>query len=347
MSLARNNHYVPQAYLKNWGAHDGKISVYSLLVPHEQFPLWQRRSISNTGSHNDLYLAATPNGDSDELERWFAQDIEAPAIESVRKALNENRLEVTDWEQLIRLYALQEARTPSSFHLFLKRWKNGRAEQFLNDTVAKSVKELEAYFDEGGIAPPAGTLRAESSFPFGLETQIRPGSDTGLLKAELVVGREFWHFAVRHIVTNSYKALLNQKWTILHVNPALEWPTTDHPSICHQNGNFVSMPNGPGWLTPGAELFMPLSPKHLLYTKIGSRPAPKRTVLNLAESVRIKTLLVRRAHRYVFCRDEDPQVVKTRHRRVRHDEFVREREAWQKLHQENSELVNALVRIKR
>src|SRR3546814_10234332 len=87
----------------------------------------------------------------------------------------------------------------------------------------------------------------------------------------MVVGREMWHFMVRHVVTSSYKALLDEKWTILRPSPGAEWPTTDHPSVCIANGQLSVMVDNVGWKTRGAELIMPLSPEHLLYCRIGVR----------------------------------------------------------------------------
>ena len=43
--LHKDNHYVPQVYLRQW-ATKGTIPTYSLLVPHHRVPLWKHHSLT-------------------------------------------------------------------------------------------------------------------------------------------------------------------------------------------------------------------------------------------------------------------------------------------------------------
>lgn len=340
MNFARNNHYIPQSYLKNWSGDDEKVRVYSLLVPHEDFPEWQSRSVSSTGSHDDLYTTVTKSGETDQLERWFNVEIEEPASKSMRLALAGERLQPEDWHCLTRLYALQEMRTPSSFSLMLDRWSD-KAQAFLDETISKALPEFEKLKAAQTSATPY-TLKRGSRFPFALHANINPGESTAELRAELALGREFWQEAVKHVVTDTYKVLLTYKWTILFTPAGFSLPTTDHPSICTVNGKYLHGPDGPGWGSRGAELFLPLSPRHLLYTKVGFRPPPKGTTLSQEDAQRLRHLLLRRAHRYVFSHREDNAVSTIRPRLVDRSMYLSEKESWENLHSVNSALIQSL-----
>lgn len=340
MNFARNNHYVPQSYLRSWAGPDGKVSVYTLVVPDNRYPLWERRSIAHTGSHKDLYTTTTKSGETDDLERWFNTEIEVRAKRSIDLAINDERMMPDDWHHLIRFYALQETRTPSAFTRFLTRWED-KAQQFLDETVQDAIPRFQELRRRGGAAETI-TLRRSTKFPFALHATVRPELGVAEFKAELVVGREYWQAAVQHIVTETYKALLNYKWTILRAPNGFRWPTTDHPSICTHNDAFLNGANGPGWGTYGAQLFMPVSPRHLLYTRVGFRPPARGTVLPLADALRLRRLLLMRAHRYIFSTQEDSAVQTIRPRHADRDMFVSELESWQELHERNSSLIRSL-----
>ena len=78
MAISRNNNYVPQAYLQRWG-NQNNILVYQLLVPHENYPNWQRQSIQHTASIKNLYvrLDGVKASDSfvDFFNHYFENDI--------------------------------------------------------------------------------------------------------------------------------------------------------------------------------------------------------------------------------------------------------------------------------
>jgi hypothetical protein len=50
----KDNHYVPQLYLKQW-ATKGRIQAYRLLVPHANLPLWKEHSLRGIAFHQHLY----------------------------------------------------------------------------------------------------------------------------------------------------------------------------------------------------------------------------------------------------------------------------------------------------
>jgi hypothetical protein len=109
--LRRQNHYVSRGYLRRW-ATDGHVWVYRLLVPGSTSPLWKRRSVRSVAHHAHLYTRTVGGIESDEIERWLAEEIEDPAREPLDKATSDQRLSPNDWNCILRFLAAQYVRTP-------------------------------------------------------------------------------------------------------------------------------------------------------------------------------------------------------------------------------------------
>lgn len=90
-SIKKDNHYVPQAYLRQWMS-DGKIQTYRLLVPHENCAPWKKHSPKSIAKHQHLYTYFSGSKDSDDIERWLDREFEGPAATPIAKVLNEARL---------------------------------------------------------------------------------------------------------------------------------------------------------------------------------------------------------------------------------------------------------------
>ena len=97
----RDNHFVPQVYLKGFAA-DGLVNTYQVLVAHSQVPLWRRRSVKGIGYHEHLYTRLAAGRETDQIERWLDREFETPAQEPVRKAVLGEQLTETDWMHIVR-----------------------------------------------------------------------------------------------------------------------------------------------------------------------------------------------------------------------------------------------------
>ncbi|ABZ01302.1 hypothetical protein PputGB1_5420 [Pseudomonas putida GB-1] len=90
-----------------------------------------------------------------------------------------------------------------------------------------------------------------------------------------------------------------------------------------------------GWDVPGTQLFMPLSPKHLLFTCVGS-PCPRRgTTLSLAEAAFFRTMILTGAHYYLFATDTR-DIEEYRPRTVCPEQFKAVRKHWEEWHETQS-----------
>lgn len=86
MNLRKDNHYIPQLYLKQW-ATNGKIPTYRLLVPNENYPTWKTHSLKSICFHQHLYTYIATQGETDELERWLDREFESPAADAIDRVV--------------------------------------------------------------------------------------------------------------------------------------------------------------------------------------------------------------------------------------------------------------------
>src|ERR1044071_4833290 len=96
-SFHRNNHFVSRCYLQPWETETGAIWTYRILVPHERVRVWKSFPKKAVAWHAHLYTQTRSGEDSDEVERWFDREFEAPAKEPLYKATNNKRLTPEDW----------------------------------------------------------------------------------------------------------------------------------------------------------------------------------------------------------------------------------------------------------
>jgi hypothetical protein len=121
--------------------------------------------------------------------------------------------------------------------------------------------------------------------------------------------------------------LQSHKWSIAEPHSTTEWFTSDHPAI---RLNFYSVENydfGGGWGRQNCDLFLPLSPRHLLYVRVGTALSERLTFG--PERMRlIQRLLAERAHRWIFARTEIHSVAQDRPRIVDAERIRDEEQFW-------------------
>lgn len=76
------------------------------------------------------------------------------------------------------------------------------------------MQKLEAAKKSGEPVSPSKGENSEY-LPFRTTANIKPGENTGQLKAEVVVGRGLWLFSIRHTLTKTLNVLHEHEWTIL------------------------------------------------------------------------------------------------------------------------------------
>jgi hypothetical protein len=330
----RDNHYVPQTYLKHWGDAGGRVWAYRVLVAHPNAHLWKHTSTKGLGHHAHLYTRVVASDLTDEVERWLESDFETPAGKVIQKVVDDARLTSQDWLHLIRFLAAQDVRTPARLMEMLQRW-NQTLPQLIDDTLKDSVKKLEASKRDGKPLDRGSPIDA-GYFPLRVTTELVPGEEQGILRAETIVGRGLFLFNLKHLLTKTVNALLAHKWTILRAPKGIEWLTSDDPVVRLNYHNSTKYDFGGGWGSNGTEIFLPLSPHHLLYTRIGTMPPQRGTVISAELASQLQRFTIEHAHRFIFSATPEKSVSELRPRIVDPAASVAEVEQWKRWHEEQT-----------
>src|SRR5690348_16052622 len=122
MALTRDNHFVPQLYLKNFANASGEVYEYRVLTSHTTVPVWRTVNVAGTGYERNLYTRIVRGEEADDIEQWLNREIETPAKDPLQKVVKNKELTRGDWELLIRFLASQIVRTPAFLIRNLPRW---------------------------------------------------------------------------------------------------------------------------------------------------------------------------------------------------------------------------------
>lgn len=333
--ITRDNHFVPQLYLKQWSEDGNRVWTYRLLVPHKNVREWELRSIRGVAFQRDLYTYIENGKELDEFERWIQANYETPVQESIQKVTRNKPLNSLDWERLVLFLAAQDVRTPTNYFESMKRWEKSLP-KILEDALKKSIERLEQFQKENkGTDEPFLPVEPPSTRKLDVRPKVIVDKDQGVIQAEIVAGRRMWLEKQKFLLTNTSQALLAHKWSIVEPARGFEWFTTDHPVVRLNYYGQGSYDLKGGWGNIGTNLFMPLSPKHLLFTQIGDE-YPDHFVLSTTQTKLLQRYLAERAFRQIFARKPQEKVRKYRPRHVDPIAIQEEETAWKEWHKEQS-----------
>ncbi|MBV8248506.1 MAG: DUF4238 domain-containing protein [Comamonas sp.] len=337
--LRVKNHYVPEMYLKNW-AQRGQVATYALLVPNTSVPHWKKRSLRGIGYHRHLYTYLGRDGESDLFECWLGEKFESPAVIPIQKMLDDQRLSREDWYHLTRFLAAQDVRTPARLHEFIQR-NEQTLQQELDKTVQASIAKLERLARSNRPFPKVEVRQSVTESPFKVSIQRNPAGD-GYCKAEAVSGRKLWVHMSEHMLTDTLQHLHKHRWTIFEAPAGIPWLTSDKPVVrlnYYEPGNYDFKG---GWGNQGSEILFPLSPRHLMYTRIGHPLAKRKELVSEELAVLINRFIAEHAHSYIFASaPSDIEGIRPRH--VSLEAFLNEKHAWEAWHQQQSQAEAELI----
>jgi hypothetical protein len=177
--------------------------------------------------------------------------------------------------------------------------------------------------------------------PVRVTAEPVPEENVAKVQVSAVAGRGFWYFSMRHLLSNTLIALVDQRWSVLNAPQELPWFTSDDPVLpvsLRPNRSFdFDFP-----FEVGTEIFFPVSPRHLLYTCLGRRP-PLRSKLHHDVIARIRALTAEHAHRLILARGPDAGVPPLRQRIVDPQQYLNERLRWQNWNHEQAALEHLLL----
>ena len=331
--VTHDNHYVPKVYLKQWSDDSLHVWAYRLLVSNENVPEWQHRSMDKTAFLRDLYTEIENGEEIDEFEKWLEFEFENPVQKSIRKVLKDNPLSSRDWELLASFLGAQDMRTPQSYLESTERWERTLPD-LMQKTLDNSVRKLE---DEEFRKSIEVSSNDESSLFNGvLEINVVKSSETengqGYIQAEITTGRKLWLQSQRLVLTETIKALKEHKWCIVRPARGFQWFTSDNPVVKLNDYGNGSYDLKGGWGRKGGNIFMPLSPRHLLFTQIGY-DLPDRLTLTSEQTNQFQRLIAEGAFRWLFAREPLSFIGKIRPRHVDPEAFKDEEEQWGNWHE--------------
>ena len=223
-----------------------------------------------------------------------------------------------------------------------ERWQKTLPE-LLQKTIKESVRRIEnnenGDLDIESKSPTReGTPRLFEDL-LEIETISSAESETGqgYIKAQITAGRKLWLQSQKLALTKTISALKNHKWCIVRPARGHQWFTSDHPVIklnYYGEGNYDLKG---GWGKKGGNIFLPISPKHLLFTEIGD-DMPDRLTFSPAQTKQLQSLIAERAMRWIFADRPLKLVAKLRPRHVDPEAFKQERrelENWHEIHKKS------------
>jgi hypothetical protein len=230
---------------------------------------------------------------------------------------------------------MQDIRTPKRLIDHIKY-----TQETLPALMDSVLNEIKNEIVNGKRSDNAQTNFDDSILKYPLKVYKEPidDSDFTRIKVESIPGRASWLNSIKHQLENTSKVLHMHKWSVLHPADGHFWSTSDCPVIKlnyygRSNYNFKG-----GWARKGTEILFPLSPKHLVYTKIGYSPPKRGTIIDQKTSLLINQLIIKSAHRMIFSKTPDNNIVKVRPRLVDPQVFKKERDNWLGWHQQQSEV---------
>jgi hypothetical protein len=341
MKVTSRNHYVPQLYLKHFASPSGQIYLYRFLVSHVDVPIWKRASLGAVAYYVNLYTHSALGTETDEMETWLGKEFESPAESVIQKVIADRRLTKEDWRVLIRFAAAQMVRTPAFLLANLPQW-NQMMPAVLAQTTANVRREIDNAKSSGEVAQTRGFPKPQY-FPVRVTREDDPAKGIAKITTEVAVGRSLWLYSMRHLLTNSLEVLHEHRWSILVAPRGISWPTTDDPVVRLNFRSATDYDFEGGWARPKANILLPLSPRHLLFTQIGERAQEWGTVVSEGWAQMIRKILVEHAFRYVFSPVEDANIPLLRPRVVNADAYQNEKEQWRSWHIEQAKVERSLT----
>jgi hypothetical protein len=298
-----------------------------LLVPHRNFPVWRRQAIGGLLQYTDLYTSVRDGKESDAVERWLNDEFENPAMEALLRVRADETLTAEHWNRLERWALALDVRTPGHYFETVKR-----LEKQLPDMLKKTLKSATRRSREDWkkrSAEVAALTNAES-LPFKVWTERLPEGG-GRLHAKIVAGREMWLHGIRYNLTETIKKLPKLTWSILRPFRDSEWFTSDHPLVRLGYKSEKVYDFGGGWGRDRCEIFVPLSPRHLMYAMAG-RHQPADSELTREMTRKFQRFIAERADRWIINRTEATRPLMFRSRVVSKDAFDAEELMWDEWH---------------
>ena len=313
--INRDNHYVPQMYLRQWTT-DSHIMEYRLLVPHEGMHFWSYPGLSHVAVQRDLYVRIADNQENDDFEIDFNKLIETPATKPLLALCAGEKITPEEWTTLNDFFMAQYMRTPAYYF---------RTHEKYVEVTKKVLEETKPDFkamQKKAIEPINN--KENTLFPMDIKlSRGMPDSEHALMEIKTIVGKNLWlmtirdSFSQRSSIRDFFRRL---KWSIVICHQNYQWPTSDNPFIIVNPRGFNELHDG---LCDQQNIFMiPISPSILLMSKSKGR-FDWRINADEPQTKGIIRRIVNNAFLYVYAKQEDILIPALRPRTVDLAEYIR------------------------
>lgn len=340
MALTRDNHFVPQFYLKNFATASNEVYEYRTLISHPDVAVWKPVHVAGTGYERNLYTRIVRGEEADDIEQWLNREFETPAKGPMQRVLEDKEPSPKDWELLSRFLASQIVRTPAFLVRNLPRWNQTvprMLDQSLKDVEAelREAKERRRKIISGDPAPHT------EYFPVRVERKDLPDEKKVQFTTRIVVGRGLWFYSMRHLLTSTLRVLAQHRWEILEAPSRLPGFTSDDPVICLNFRSETDYDFGGGWNRDRGNILFPLSPRHLMITEIRGNSLRRRIPSGYYARL-FRKLIAQHAHRRIYSSIPDEKIPQLKPRVVDARAFRTERALWEAYYEDQSNAERAL-----
>ena len=324
-NISRDNHLVPQMYLRAWEDKDCMIHVYDLLVPNKNCNEWRNKKSKGIAYQRDFYTNVENAKEEDYLEKIFNEKYETPAKEPLTKAINGDKLDADDWSKLIDFIGIQIIRTKARALEILKISKSVLERDMPNELNKIVGKLSDENVNIKKLNKEKRRLDSKvEKFKMPLEGKIEDyDNDKKILKVEATMGKGLYLYMLND---NEVKDVLNilhrHKWQVIDITNNISIPTSDDPVIRLQYCSKDEYNFNGGINQKGVNIIFPISPNKIIYTQVGYG---KKVQFNEEFSIFIKKIIVEHAYRHIYSCNDDDQIKKIRKREVDKAKFDKEK----------------------
>lgn len=285
-------HYLPRCYLRGFCDQNEQIWTYKKLDPDKPFS----NAISNTAVIKCLYSLSI-QGKEDELENYFATDIEGPAAEALKKLRLKKFPTTIEREKLSLFFSTLFTRTP--MHINHLNVQQNRQLNVYARLLASNKDDFLSHYNE--LKPEIPRAAAEEDRLAILQDDFTFELKDSVLMLMLQCGTEYSHF------------LSNMKWVLLETNEDYPFVTSDNPlNIFHPtiSGRFYQ----PGLAMPDTRVSIPISKYLTLLLFNDVRVSDKKIIdyrtptgKNLIKNLNKQTYI--NSYQYVFANGNSQKLI--------------------------------------
>lgn len=265
---SRDNHFVPQFYLKRWSTNGNTVWDYRTIIHHPNEPIWKRSSIKNSACWKDLYTQHGQEAIDTKIEDFFSDCIETPSLTAFQKIDNGESPSSRDIDVLVNLLIAQLFRTPYAMVKEAQIIRKSFAK-----VAQKTAKTVSLELNSGRITPNTmnrGDCSENQPFPT-TPLSFKMDSFNNEIHASTTLGRQQFLSAFGNLYYGAVgKTLRSYLWRIIQMPIGVELPTSDNPVVVFGinplNGHMVF---DVGIGTPKAIIVFPLDTRHMLFTQVG------------------------------------------------------------------------------